>query len=396
MNREVKAITLNKLLLIVVYIFINTFFSIYFFNIINYNLLAISKYYLTIYIGLPLGFYLTKNQIKKGYKREYYQIGISLTGVFLLLILLLKEKIVNFIPLLGIVNGLSQGFYYYPTNIYDTELVINENRNKYTGYLNMVNMLINIIVPLVLGYALNKISYIQIGKIMIIFIIIMFINGFFLKNKYQIKSKFKHKEFLKYFIKNLKKLIIVRYLEGLTYSSSVLSVIITYYNILYLNNSLYVGILTSITAILALITCYIYSKRNKKYDNKVINITLILTILSLLGMILYTNIYTLCIYQFILNSLIIYIQLLSNTNVANTTNNYKEIKKKYKAEYHLTMELILNAGRITGFIILMIISTLNNPFYLKIIISISLISYLILLLNLKDLEWIKKKKSLHL
>ena len=80
MNREVKAITLNKLLLIVVYIFINTFFSIYFFNIVNYNLLAISKYYLTIYIGLPLGFYLTKNQIKKGYKRKpllYYNTMIQ-------------------------------------------------------------------------------------------------------------------------------------------------------------------------------------------------------------------------------------------------------------------------------------------------------------------------------
>lgn len=386
MINEAKILTINKLIRIIVFIFIDTFFSVYFFQIVNYDLLSISKYYLSIYIGLPLGFYIIRKDIKKGYKSEHYRIGTALTGIFLLLILLLKDNIINYIPILGFINGLGQGIYYYPTNIYDTELITNKERDKYTGYLNMINMIINITIPLLLGYILNKISYIIAGKIIIVLIVVMFILGFFIKNKSYNKEELKLKEFIKYFNNRFKKLILIRFLEGLTYSSSALSVIIIFYSILYLQNNLYIGILTSIEAILALITCVIFTKRNKKYDKLIINITNILTIISLLLLTIFTNFNSLSCYMIILNSLLIYVQLISKNNVSNITNNYKEIKTKYKEEYHLVMELILNFGRIIGYLLLIIISLLKNVYYLKIILSFSIVSYFILLFHLKDLN----------
>ena len=84
------------------------------------------------------------------------------------------------------------------------------------------------------------------------------------------------------------------------------------------------------------------------------------------------------------NSLLIYVQLINKNNVSNITNNYKEIKNKYKEEYHLVMELILNLGRITGFIILIMISLLKNIVYLKTIIAVSVVFYFILHYLLKD------------
>lgn len=386
MNREFNIFTINKLLRIIVFIFIDTFFSVYFFNLVNYDLLPISIYNLFIYVGLFSSFYLIKKLMKKGLKRELYQIGISLTGLYLLLILLLKENIVNYIIILGLVNGLGQGFYYYPTNIYDTELISNKNRDKYTGYLNMLNMILNIIVPIILGLVLNKLSYITVGKLIIVIIVLMYFLGFFLK-KSQVKStKFELIKFWKYFKVNFKKLIVIRYLEGLTYSSSAIALVITYYFILYLNNNLYIGILTSIQGILALFTCLLFTKRNKKYDKIIINISNLLIIVSLLTLFIKTNIFTLCFYLLIQNSILIYVQLINKNNVSNITNNYKEIKNKYKEEYHLMMELILNLGRITGFIILILISLLKNIFYLKIIIGLSIVFYFILLYLLKDLN----------
>ena len=386
MNREFNIFTINKLFRIIVFIFIDTFFSVYFFNLVNYDLLPIAVYNLFIYVGLFSSFYLIKNLMKKGLKRELYQIGISLTGLYLLLILLLKENIVNYIIILGLVNGLGQGFYYYPTNIYDTELISNKDRDKYTGYLNMINMVLNIFVPIVLGLLLNKLSYITVGKIIIVIIVLMYFLGFFLKRKIVKTTKFELAEFWKYFKNDFKKLIVIRYLEGLTYSSSAIALVITYYSILYLNNNLYIGILTSIQGILALFTCLLFTKRNKKYDKKIINISNLLITISLLTLFIKTNMYSLCFYLLIQNSLLIYVQLINKNNVSNITNNYKEIKNKYKEEYHLVMELILNLGRITGFIILIMISLLKNIVYLKIIITVSVVFYFILLYLLKDLN----------
>lgn len=386
MNREFNTFTINKLLRIIVFIFIDTFFSVYFFNLVNYDLLPIAIYNLFIYVGLFSSFYLIKNLMKKGLKRELYQIGISLTGLYLLLILLLKENIVNYIIILGLVNGLGQGFYYYPTNIYDTELISNKDRDKYTGYLNMINMVLNIFVPIVLGLLLNKLSYITVGKIIIVIIVLMYFLGFFLKRKIVKTTKFELAEFWKYFKNDFKKLIVIRYLEGLTYSSSAIALVITYYSILYLNNNLYIGILTSIQGVLALFTCLLFTKRNKKYDKKIINISNLLITISLLTLFIKTNMYSLCFYLLIQNSLLIYVQLINKNNVSNITNNYKEIKNKYKEEYHLVMELILNLGRITGFIILIMISLLKNIVYLKIIIAVSVVFYFILLYLLKDLN----------
>lgn len=386
MNREFNTFTINKLLRIIVFIFIDTFFSVYFFNLVNYDLLPIAIYNLFIYVGLFSSFYLIKNLMKKGLKRELYQIGISLTGLYLLLILLLKENIVNYIIILGLVNGLGQGFYYYPTNIYDTELILNKDRDKYTGYLNMINMFLNIFVPIVLGLLLNKLSYITVGKIIIVIIVLMYFLGFFLKRKLVKSTKFELGEFWKYFKNDFKKLIVIRYLEGLTYSSPAIELIITYYSILYLNNNLYIGILTSIQGVLALFTCLLFTKRNKKYDKKIVNISNLLITLSLLTLFIKTNMYSLCFYLLIQNSLLIYVQLINKNNVSNITNNYKEIKNKYKEEYHLVMELILNIGRITGFIILIMISLLKNIVYLKIIIAVSFVFYFILLYLLKDLN----------
>ena len=386
MNREFNTFTINKLLRIIVFIFIDTFFSVYFFNLVNYDLLPIAIYNLFIYVGLFSSFYLIKNLMKKGLKRELYQIGISLTGLYLLLILLLKENIVNYIIILGLVNGLGQGFYCYPTDIYDTELISNKDRDKYTGYLNMINMVLNIFVPIVLGLLLNKLSYITVGKIIIVIIVLMYFLGFFLKRKIVKTTKFELAEFWKYFKNDFKKLIVIRYLEGLTYSSSAIALIITYYSILYLNNNFYIGILTSIQGVLALFTCLLFTKRNKKYDKKIINISNLLITISLLTLFIKTNMYSLCFYLLIQNSLLIYVQLINKNNVSNITNNYKEIKNKYKEEYHLVMELILNIGRITGFVILIMISLLKNIVYLKIIIAVSVVFYFILLYLLKDLN----------
>lgn len=388
LNKDSRYFTLNKLLRTVVLIFIDTFFSVYFFTLCNYEILPMAKYYLIEYISLPLGFFIIRKAIKKNIKLPYYRISFSLLGIYLSLILLLKAKIINYILLLGFFKGLGDGFYYYPTNIFDAEKISNSDRNKYSGLLNTVNTLISIIIPLGLGFLLSKMSYINAGKIFMIVIILMFGLSFKMSDPNVSQKEFNLKKFFDY-LKNdssLKEMFKIRYLEGLTYSSSALNVVITLYSILYLKTNLNIGILTSVLSCISLVTTTLYAYKNSKNDRLLINLSLIF-ILSSLGLIfIRPNIYTLIIFLIINNSLIVYIDLLDKNMFTNLTNQYTMIRNNYKAEYHLLLEIFINSGRITGFLLFFAIGLIGQITYFKIIIGLSIIAYLILLIKIKKIH----------
>ena len=65
MNKDSSFFTVNKLLRSMVFIFIDTFFSLYFFTLVNYRILPMAKYYLFTYLFLFIGFFLIRNFMKK-------------------------------------------------------------------------------------------------------------------------------------------------------------------------------------------------------------------------------------------------------------------------------------------------------------------------------------------
>ena len=388
MNKDSGFFTVNKLLRSMVFIFIDTFFSLYFFTLVNYRILPMAKYYLFTYLFLFIGFFLIRNFMKKEIKIGYYRISLGLLAIYLTLILLLKENISKYIVILGIIKGLAEGFYYYPTNIFDTEKITNENRKKYSGILNTVNTFISIILPIILGVFLDKYSYVKVGKVVMIFIIIMFLNSFLIKDAKYTKKNFDIKKFKKY-IKTkeiFKSVAIIRILEGLTYSSSALNVVMTLYSIIFLKNNTHYGAFNSVLAIISLITTTIYAYSAGKKDKKIIIFTNVITSLSLGYLFFKASIYSLSLFLIIYNSFITYVILLSKNKVANITNEYKEVQNKYKAEYHLYIEFYLALGRLIGYLLLVFISIFDNIFYFKILILIGIVSYITLLCFLKRIN----------
>ena len=69
--------------------------------------------------------------MKKNNKVPYFRIGISLQALYISLIMLLKENIINYIILVGMLKGLADGFYYFPKNILNTEKITNDTRQLF-------------------------------------------------------------------------------------------------------------------------------------------------------------------------------------------------------------------------------------------------------------------------
>lgn len=94
---EQKALFLINILKNTINVYFDTFFVFYFFQVANYEILPLAKYYVTLYIFIGIGFFLIRSPMKKNIKVPYYQIGVALQALYIALIMLLKENIINHI-----------------------------------------------------------------------------------------------------------------------------------------------------------------------------------------------------------------------------------------------------------------------------------------------------------
>jgi len=376
---EKKAIFFINILKNTINVYFDTFFVFYFFKVANYEVLPLAKYYLTLYLFIGIGFYLIRKSMKKNIRVPYFRIGISLQAIYIALIMLLKDKIIDYIFLVGIAKGLADGFYYFPKNIFVTEKINNDERQKYDGLLNIINKIISICVPLILGVALTYISYTNLGKVFFVLFIVMFIISFYLVDSVYNDKKFEIKKFFEIVKKNknIKDSLIIYFMAGFTYSSGVMGTIITLSKINIFKTSLNLGFVDSICALVYLIVCILFTSKIKRENFK--NTILTSSIISFITLMVFAfkpSIPVLIAYLIVRNSFIGLINLISN-NVTTNLSNSKELKEEFKAEYFLCRDVIYSSSRCLGYLVLLVVCLTVGMNYINYILIISAVALLV-------------------
>jgi len=286
---------------------------------------------------------------------------------------------INYIYLIGIIKGIADGLYYYPKNILDSEKISNEIRQKFSGLVNTVNKITSIIIPLCLGVLLTYFSYTDLGKIFFMLFIFMFLISFWINDSKHYDKKFEMKKFMQLLKnnKNVKRAMVVLFLSGITYSSGVMGLIVTLYNINVFKTNLNLGFVDSITAIISLLICILYSSKIKTKSFKIISIVSGgVSLISLLLFAIFPNVGTLIIYLLIRYSFILILSLISENVTVNITNN-KEIKTKFKPEYYCMLDILFSISRACGYIILLCVTYLFGSEYINYILIIAGLSLLL-------------------
>lgn len=75
------------------------------------------------------------------------RIGIVLNLTYFIAIILLREKVVDYIYLIGLLYGLEEGFYFSVYNMFESDGVSNTERTKFTGTYSAVQSLFGILFP---------------------------------------------------------------------------------------------------------------------------------------------------------------------------------------------------------------------------------------------------------
>ncbi len=378
MDKEKRIIFITDILNSTASVYFSTFFVLYFFNVANYEIIPLAKYYITTYLFIGIAFILISKLIKNNYKVESFRIGIALRALYVALIMFLKENIINYIFLVAIIDGLSQGFYSYPKNLLNTEKITNEDRQKYSSTINTVCQFISILIPLLLGILLTYFSYIEVGKAFFALYVAMYLISFKLKDGKHNKKKMEFKKFYKLIKtdKYLKYALLKPFLSGLTISSGVMYLIINLYKIYNFKTNLNLGFVTSICSFICLVACFIFKFIKKKKFSKVMIFSGIISFITILLFTFIPSRTSLIVFMLIDNLIITFIALISNMTVTNYSNK-EEIKKDLKPEFYLIIDVMFMISRVLGYTLLLLVCLFIGKEYINYLMIVPAISLIL-------------------
>lgn len=376
----------------IIEIFSGPFLTAYFIKTSSESILDISIYNIFCYILLSVSSIVVGYIIKNKWKMATFRTGVIINFLYILSIIILKEKVLEYLWLLAILYGLSTSLYYLPFNLFITNKIKNENRTNYEVKRKLISSIINIIIPILLGSIITITNYRLTAFIILIISLIQIILSFLLTPINETNKKFNIKEVYKKIKsdKNTKRMLIVEYLVGLSVNYSALVTITTILIYNTFNTDLNLGVITSISYVLQLLVAYLYGKYLKnKDDSKLIFILTVCPIITLGIFLILPNNATLIIYNLCYNVFINLLSMIRMIRLYNVSNS-NIINKTNQEEFWVLRELGINMGRITSFILLFIVGVMKNDILLNLVMIILTLFIFVLGNILKKVEKVKE------
>lgn len=374
-------------------IFLGPFLTAYFISTSTNSILNIAIYYIFTYATMALSTLVVAALAEKRNRIKIFRIGIILNFIYILIIILLKEKIINYLPIISILYGISASCYYFPYNLFIINKVKNTERTNYMVKLFITISVVGILFPIIFGSIITITNYILTAVIVLFISLIQIILSFFITDnhngdleEYNLKKAWLELKKNKQVINCLAG----EFFIGMNICNGALETVMV---ILILNSfktNINLGIITSIATLLSILVVKIYGLiYNKRDDKKVIIISSIIPVISLIIFLILKTDTTVIIYKF---SYVIFAEILSLVRKIKIFNlsNSKIVNKSNQCEFNAIREVTLNVGRVTGYTLLLLAGLTQSAVVLNIVTIILTLSLLVMSINLT-----KVKKNSH-
>ena len=393
LSNNAKIIILDIAIGNIVEIFLSTFLAAYFYKITQDNLIYLSGYYIISWIVATLGAFIVGDYIKRKNKVKLYRVGTCLKALFIFLIIILKERIVDYIWIIGICYGLSVSATGFPFNMMESELVTEKERPKYQGYKSSIAEIVSVIVPIFLGAYITATSYHIAAILVFTFSFIKVIISFFIKNLNVSNNKVNIKGFIEEVKKHKEypifKLYSIEFLKGITVNG-VLSIIISLLIIYEFNTELNLGIWNSIFSLCMIIAMFLFAKfYNKRNSKTILRICFLTIIFSCIWILISINKTTIILYNFVYYIFIRVLRAITEINLFDYSNK-PPFNKEFNTEYFTFREVFINTGRVLGYIILLLVGFTRNMECLKYLFVCTTIALILIVFLTKKVLYYKE------
>ena len=370
-------------------VFLGPFLTAYFIKTSQESIIDLSIYYIFSYILLAIGIFIVASIIKNKFRIGMFRIGVILNFFYIMSIIILKEKIINNLWLISILYGISSSAYWFPYNLFVINKIDNNTRTEYTVKTKIVSSIVGVLCPILLGSIITVTNY-ELTAVIILFIsLIQIILSFMLTPeqennlpRFNLKNtwnKLKNN-------KQIRKTFIVEFFIGMNVSDGALEVLMTILIFNSFKTNMNLGIITSITTVLSMIFIHAYGKLYKnKDDKKMIIISSVLPVISVLILLICKNNITIIIYNV---CYVIFTSLLTLTReirLFNLSDSYI-VDKNNQSEFFALREGMLNCGRVFGYLMLLVAGLSRSQVTLNIVMVLLTLSILIMGFNIKKIE----------
>lgn len=368
-------------------VFFSLFFNIYILKIVNNDMNFILKY--TVY-SVVLGFileYILLKIINSKNASFIYRTSFILSVLSIAILIIFKEKIVNYIFLFKTLDTMRSLFYAVPYEL----IIIGSNSNKsmssYLANLNILENITAILTPMFSGFVIEKFSYNALFVILSIetvsiMLISLKIKDFTVQdNKMNLKEYWKIAKNKKH-LKNIYNCMFFRRISAQGAMTELLPIVL----FLRLGTEFSFGSYNTMFAVISIISLQILKIiNNKNINKKFYPYMAIVIFISSLFVIFNASFVTLLIYYILMNSFGTIIESESCSAV------YAAIKvddlEKYRKEHIMTFNIYMFLGQLISYSLVFV---LYNYFYnvniLSIIIAILMFFLIVATIYLRKTE----------
>lgn len=381
----------------IIIIFLGPFLTAYFIKTSSESIIDLSVYYIFAYLLLGFGTFIVASIIKNKFRIGMFRIGVITNFIYIMSIVILKDKVVEHLDLISILYGISQSMYWFPYNLFAINKIDNQERTNYTVKKNIIVSTVGVLCPILLGTIITATNFELTAIIILIISLIQIVLSFMLTpdentitlKKYDLLKSWKkiRKN------KQIKKMFLVEFLIGFSVSDGALGTLITILIFNAFKTNMNLGIISSISTVLSMIAIKLYGKYSKnKSDKKALLISSIIPVISVFIVLVNTNNITIIIYSFCYEIFVNGILSLSRIIRLFNMSDSSIIQKDDQSEFFSLREGILNLGRIVSYAILLIAGVSANAVALNLVLIILTLSIPLMGYILKDIEKFEETK----
>lgn len=376
-------------------IFLGPFLTAYFIKTSNESMVDLSIYYIFSYLLLGVGTFVVASIVTNKFRIGMFRVGVVFNFIYIMAIVLLREKVVENLWLISILYGISQSTYWFPYNLFVINKVENSERTSYTVKKNLIVYSIGVLFPIILGTAITITNFELTAIVILIISVIQIILSFMFTpdNSVSKLKKYNMVETWNKIKKNkqIKKIFLVEFLIGFSVSDGALGTLITILIFNAFKTDMNLGIITSISTILSMGAIKLYEKNFKnKSDKKILIFSSIIPVISVLALLFSTNNVTIIIYNLCYEIFVHGILELNRSIRLFNISDSSIIKNEDQTEFFSIREGILNFGRILSYSILLFAGISRSTMMLNIALIVLTLSILIMGFVLKDIEKFEK------
>lgn len=377
----------------VMILFLGPFLTAYFIKKSQESIIDLSVYYIFSYTLLGIGTFIVASITKNKFRVGMFRIGVILNFVYIMMIIILKEKIIEHLGLISLLYGISSSAYWFSYNLFVINKVDNKKRTEYTVKSKIVSSIMGILCPIILGSIITVTNYELTAVIILIVSIIQIVLSFMLLSENETNlPKFNIRESWNKLKDNkqIRRMSIVEFFIGMNVSDGALEVLMTILIFNSFKTDINLGIITSITTVLSMIFIHLYGKIYKKRDDKrLIIISSILPVLAVFILLIWRNNITIIIYNI---CYVIFTALLTLTREIRLFNisDSDIIDKNNQCEFWTLREGILNIGRVVGYTMLLLAGLTGSQLILSIVMVLLTLSIPIMGFSITKIEKFEK------